>query len=592
MIKKLLWISLLLLFTLLSGCGGGGGGSGSTVITPTITVPQLPKNYTIGGVITGLPTSASVVLSDNVSNAELISGNGSYTFSKSLESGSTYAVKALTVPNNYNCIISNGSGTISSNISNVNIQCAIVSPFSSNAILLPDVRKKYDRLCGDTVGMRALTANMSGHKDGKKDIVVTLYCVIKPTGKILLNSVPTINGLIVFIQRNDGAFYDGTIDLFGVDLVDIGGISFEHTAVFDINGDGYDEIVLPITGEDARALFPDDPTTWNNKQVVFITSIGGGKYKVEKLGWASYGMAADLVDNQFNSKDVITTVIGYGGKPQAWRLSGTNWNLAADYDSLGNSLIGLYFPSTNSGNGSSTHLATTSVTSLALFNKNLNNIWIKSADWSFPNIKQAQYVSWNGQQGSLNLINYNGADYGFVSFGEYCSLRRNNNENYFGLYELPSSVITGGYNGQLLHESTNDFETHVLLMGFSVENGIITQINLSLTNEITNQMALKMTCNDVNGSGYQAITILTWGENAKPIVYLNDSKGRFSSINQNLFPNASAYFQGNTSILEDIDGDGIPDLFVYPLNGLRNSPTAVQYQIFKGNRVLSAIDLN
>lgn len=576
----------------MNGCGGGGGGgNGSAVVTPPITAPQIPTKYTIGGTITGLPNGANVVLKDTVSNAELISENGSYTFSTSLDSGSTYAVKALTVPNNYSCTVSNSSGTIGSSISTVNIQCALVSPFSSNAILLPDVRQKYDRLCGDAVGMRAFTANMIGHKDGKKDIVATFYCVTNPVGQTLLNSVPTKNGLIVFLQRNDGTFYDGTLDIFGVDLVDLGGISFEHPAVFDINGDGYDEIVLPITGEDGRALLSNDTTTWNNKQVVFITSIGSGQYKVEKIGWASYGMAADLVDNQFNSKDVITTVIGYGGKPQAWRLNGANWNLATDYDSLGNSLTGLYFPGITPSSGSASHLATTSVTSIALYQK-ANGNWSKSSDWSFQNIRQAQYVSWNGQQGALNLINYNGADYGFVSFGEYCALRRNSNENYFGFYELPSSLITGGYNGQLLHESSTDFQTHILLMGFSIANGNITQINIPFQNEISNQMPLKMTCNDVNGSGNQAITILTWGQNAKPIVYLNNNNGGFSSVNQNVFPSASISFDGNTSILEDIDGDGIPDLFVYPLNGLRNSPASVKYQIFKGIRVLGSTDLN
>ena len=463
--------------------------------------------------------------------------------------------------------------------------------FATSPTLLPDVRKKYDRLCGDAVGMRAFTANISGHKDGKKDIVATFACGINPVGQTLLSSVPTKNGLVVFLQRNDGTFYDGTLDIFGVDLVDLGGISFERPAVFDINNDGYDEIVLPITGEDGRVLLANDTTTWNNKQVVFITSIGNGKYKVEKLGWASYGMAADLVDNQFNSKDVITTVIGYGGKPQAWRLNGANWNLTTDYDSLGNSLTGLYFPSTIPSTGSVSHLAATSATSLALYKKS-NYIWSKSADWSFQNTKQAQFIAWNGQQGTLNLINYNGADYGFVSFGDYCALRRSADESYFGFYQLPSSLITGGYRGQLLRESSTDFQDHILLMGFSIVNGNITQIIIPFQNEISNQKPLKMTCNDVNGSGNQAITILTWGQNAKPIVYLNNNNGGYSSINQNVFPSASNSFDGNTSILEDIDGDGIPDLFVYPLNGLRNSPATVQYQIFKGNRVLGVIDLN
>ncbi|MCB1178620.1 MAG: hypothetical protein KDK36_13630, partial [Leptospiraceae bacterium] len=66
----------------------------------------------------------SVSIQNNSSNTLSLTSNGSFTFSTTIQSGSTYSITVLSNPTNQNCIITNGSGTVSSsNITNIEINC-------------------------------------------------------------------------------------------------------------------------------------------------------------------------------------------------------------------------------------------------------------------------------------------------------------------------------------------------------------------------------------------------------------------------------------------------------------------------------------
>jgi hypothetical protein len=157
---------------------------------------------------------------------------------------------------------------------------------------------------------------------------------------------------------------------------------------------------------------------------------------------------------------------------------------------------------------------------------------------------------------------------------------------------VPASEVVGGYNGQLLRESSSDFKPRILLLGFSIAGGVLAPADLRLKNEITDKMPLRFDCPDINNDGYQDAVISTWGPDAKPIVYLNTAGTGLSSINLAAFPKGSTSFRGNTTILGDVDGGGIPDLVVYPLNGMQNKPAKVQFEIYRGKRLLDTVDLN
>jgi hypothetical protein len=118
-----------------SGNSGSGGGSGAN------------STFTIGGTVSGLD-GTGLVLQDNGGDNLTIAGNGSFTSATSLATGKTYAVTVQTQPSNpqQTCSVSNGSGTVSANVTSVQVTCAppsaivsvTVTGLSGTALVLQD----------------------------------------------------------------------------------------------------------------------------------------------------------------------------------------------------------------------------------------------------------------------------------------------------------------------------------------------------------------------------------------------------------------------------------------------------------------------
>ncbi|MCC5813499.1 MAG: DUF1566 domain-containing protein [Leptospira sp.] len=97
--------------------GNRGGGTAATTAT----------TFTLGGTVSGLGTDKTLVLTnDGVDKS--ITANGEYTFDAAVNSGSTYNVTVKTQPTDQSCTVSNGTGTASANVSNINVSCADLTP--------------------------------------------------------------------------------------------------------------------------------------------------------------------------------------------------------------------------------------------------------------------------------------------------------------------------------------------------------------------------------------------------------------------------------------------------------------------------------
>lgn len=97
----------LALLHVLTACGGAG-------------------DATVGGTLSGLPTSATVTLQNNGGDNLVVSANGRYWFGSLLASGKAYAVTVLVQPVGASCSVSNASGTIDSvgnDITNADVAC-------------------------------------------------------------------------------------------------------------------------------------------------------------------------------------------------------------------------------------------------------------------------------------------------------------------------------------------------------------------------------------------------------------------------------------------------------------------------------------
>ena len=118
--------------TVSSGSGTIGSANVTNVAVSCANVPT----YSVGGTLSGLSGSGTVVLQDNGGDNLSLTANGSFTFATQLVSGAAYAVTVKTNPSGQTCTVSSGSGTIgSANVTNVAVSCANVPTYSVGGTL-------------------------------------------------------------------------------------------------------------------------------------------------------------------------------------------------------------------------------------------------------------------------------------------------------------------------------------------------------------------------------------------------------------------------------------------------------------------------
>lgn len=101
-------------------------GTGTATANVTNVQINCGNGLTVGGSVSGL-IGSGLVLQDNGTNNFQVTGTGNvpFTFSSPVNAGSAYAVTVLTQPSNpaQTCSVVNGTGTVSGNVSNVQIIC-------------------------------------------------------------------------------------------------------------------------------------------------------------------------------------------------------------------------------------------------------------------------------------------------------------------------------------------------------------------------------------------------------------------------------------------------------------------------------------
>lgn len=128
---------------------GTGTVSGANVTTVDVTCP--PPTWSVGGTVSGLPNSDSVVLDDTDNGTSVTVTNSSspkypsFTIDQALATGTQYNVVIKSSPSGYVCSISNGSGTVpdqqstngviqDTNVSNVQVSCVSQPLFVSGTV--------------------------------------------------------------------------------------------------------------------------------------------------------------------------------------------------------------------------------------------------------------------------------------------------------------------------------------------------------------------------------------------------------------------------------------------------------------------------
>jgi 6-phosphogluconolactonase (cycloisomerase 2 family) len=102
-----------------------------------VAITCTPDPYTVSGSVSGLLTgNTMVVVLNNAPNSAAVSGNGSFTFTAPVLSGSAYAVRVSAQPSGQNCVVMNGSGTVAgANVNNVKVSCSAL-PYTIGVVVL------------------------------------------------------------------------------------------------------------------------------------------------------------------------------------------------------------------------------------------------------------------------------------------------------------------------------------------------------------------------------------------------------------------------------------------------------------------------
>ncbi len=608
-------------------CGGGGSSQTPAPVQVSVTCPNgttqvaatldlanfacpLPLLVSLSPTNANTSVSADAFLSVDVVTDSTLEAASITTTSVTLRAGSIAVAGSATAvgtkgfkfapaaklsygqPYTFSATIKDTLGrllTVSSTFTTALISC--VSPqisnsagtgcdtplFSSTPILLPDLKAKYDALCGSHVNVQnAIPIHLNGHT--RTDLVFNLWCRHTPSGEAYVG--PTLNTLVALVQNADGSFTDQTKEIFGSDIVDVGGEGYSYV-VADFNGDGYDDIVFAVNREDGRN--PSDVAASNmNSPAMAFMSNGNGQYTTVPFGTPRWGDDARLAKDANGNNQVV--LLPADSSAELWTFNGA-WTQLPGYEWLQKNPV--FFSSQGSIN------SPTMVVSKFDNGKTIevwsatNNTWSRLINYPYLTPSVIPFVQTDGSIGTTNIFHIDGNDY--IDYGglyEGCSLKRTANGPTSVIYTFLGQLIPGGYSGQAVYNNWAPPTMKIVSLGVTSSNVNINPVTL-LTDKLDGNF-YHIACFDMNGDGLDDVLIRT---NGSPIIYISNGSDGFGKLNPAYIPKVP---NGASEIYVDIDGDGNRDLLYFPLDGWgfeSGGYNKIQFILYKGNRSISPSDL-
>ena len=465
---------------------------------------------------------------------------------------------------------------------------ATLPVFNNTPILLPNLRAKYDSLCGSVVAVQnAIPIDLNN--DGKKDLVFNLWC--RHAGELYYG--PTVNSLVALIQLPDGSFVDKTKEIFGSDMVDIGGQGYGYITA-DFNGDGYNDIVFAVSREDGRANEGGESKNMM-AETVSLMSDGKGHYSQIKFGLPKWGDDVKLFQDSNGKNMALILPAGYSN-PEVWSFNG-KWNQVTSYDWMEKNIVMV---------GSTIINKFSNGAKLEIWNL-INGIWSRITEYPYLSTKTKSITVTPrvGLPYNANIFTLDNNDY--LDMGglyEGCSLKRTRNGPTEVIYSFLGRLIPGRYTGQTVTtgystDYNSGFPTLKLIaLGVTEQSKSFNPVTLATIELDGNHY--HMECDDFNGDGLDDIIIRNTG--FYPVIFINDGNGNFKKIDSKFLPKKP---YSSSEIYVDIDGDGVKDLLYFPIgeynpDGINqydatfngDKTTTVQFKLYKGKRHFSSGEFN
>lgn len=205
-------------------CTVTNGSGTATASVGNIQVTCSTGTLSIGGTVTGLdPAGSGLVLQDNGGDDLAVKANGNFTFPTLLASGSTYTVTILTQPTGPGqaCTVTNGTGTVTANVTNVQVICpAVFYTIGGTVVGLVGMNSGMvlqDNL-GDNLtisGNGTFTFNTAIQANSGYDVSIFVGPNTQPQGCVVFfyqgMATSDITSVVVDCGHNDWAWFDGSM---------------------------------------------------------------------------------------------------------------------------------------------------------------------------------------------------------------------------------------------------------------------------------------------------------------------------------------------------------------------------------------------
>jgi hypothetical protein len=325
---------------------GSGTVGSSNVTNVVVSCTTNIVTYTIGGSVTGLSGGGTLQLRlthAGSSSTIDVTSNGSYDFDPDkVESGDAYSVTVSIQPTGQECTVSNGTGTATGNVSNVDVECVVstltvggtisglsgaglriengasnsVSPSAgATSFTLPDEfndKTDYDvGIAAQPAGQTCVITRSQGQLDGKDVTDIEVSCVANSTSSLVGTYKMQSDSVVYLTLFADGVYIYGSVENddhcgnnkgngveYGVYTYDQASGDFAiRSAVVDTNGDcgvwhngSQFDGTLAVTGSGQSKVLTFSTTTQG--QLVF--------QPVDSTAGTIYGSFADHYHRNFS----------------------------------------------------------------------------------------------------------------------------------------------------------------------------------------------------------------------------------------------------------------------------------------------------
>ena len=479
--------------------------------------------------------------------------------------------------------------TLTAATNNFSISCAGVSQTATASTSVTATEKPFFREVPNALPVATMLngkasasdviAIIDVNGDGKKDLAIHQTAPRYSSGST--GAEPTYNALHFYIQQADGTFQDQT-STYLIGTPDLGGDS-RKVKVADINADGKPDLLYAINQEDGRSL-PDN--TFANAQLAAVVSTSAG-YVIRKMGkpnwYHSVGAGRDpsgrifMTGNGFTGNNLDSFYLNAAGTVASTGLSLPQ--ISADaFEFYNDRLDSGFTDRLLEVKGGLNHLSVDGFTASA------SGAWSALPPFQFsPIIGTVQLIGFNGDGPFPDQVyNVNGFNM-LAAFADTCVTRLSPNSSPIVLFGLGGAIIPNFTNGVTVKQ--NDLVAYSTFVGAKIENGAIARVPFTITNEKTDVESFFFACRDINGDNFDDIVRYPINSDGKPNVYLNNKAGGFTYIGQTQFPsigNTDGWGRSVSSIMDDLDGDGIEDLIIGAFYGISTSSTTVQWHVYKG----------